>query len=119
MGIRLKLDENLPVSAAEILRAAGHDATTAAAEGLAGEPDRVIAAACREERRALVTLDQGLGNIRSYPPREYAGIIVLRPREQGLDSVLAMPRRLVMLLQVRSPEAALWILDSRRLRIRR
>ncbi len=83
MGIALKLDEKLPSSAAEILRSAGHDATTAAAEGLAGHADPLVAAACRREGRALVTLDQGLGNIRSYPPSEYAGIIVLRPCRAG------------------------------------
>jgi hypothetical protein len=34
--VRVKLDENLPVDLLGMLRAAGHDVTTVAEEGLAG-----------------------------------------------------------------------------------
>ncbi|MGH9105345.1 MAG: hypothetical protein ACRDZX_05815, partial [Acidimicrobiales bacterium] len=35
-AVRVKLDENLPADAADVLRAKGHDVETAAGEGLAG-----------------------------------------------------------------------------------
>ncbi|MDQ3931752.1 MAG: DUF5615 family PIN-like protein [Actinomycetota bacterium] len=37
--MRVKLDENLPVSAVELLRAAGYEVDTAPAEGLQGRGD--------------------------------------------------------------------------------
>lgn len=37
----VKLDENLPVSAASVLAAAGHDVDTVPGEQLAGRPDQV------------------------------------------------------------------------------
>jgi hypothetical protein len=57
---------------------------TAAEEELGGRPDGDVARRCQEEQRALVTLDLDFSSIRSYPPEDYAGIIVLR-----VGSVLA------------------------------
>ena len=65
MGVRLKTDENLPDSAAVLLRAAGHDVITALEEGLGGLEDPHVAGVCRAEERALVTLDRGLGEPRT------------------------------------------------------
>lgn len=42
--MKIKLDENLPVSAAAILQAAGHDVDTVTAEGLTGAPDLDVVA---------------------------------------------------------------------------
>jgi len=98
LGARFKTDENLPETAATLLRAAGHDVTTALEEGLGGVADPRVAAACRTERRALLTLDRGLGDIRAYPPAEYDGIVVLRLRVQDIDTILASVRHLLGLL---------------------
>lgn len=119
MGVKLKTDENLPDSAAALLRAAGHDVTTALVEGLGGAADPQVAAVCRGEARALVTLDRGLGDIRAYPPVDYHGIVVLRTHDQEIDTILALVRRLVPLLETQSLAGALWIVDERRVRIRR
>ena len=118
MGVKLKTDENLPASAAALLRAAGHDVTTALEEGLGGARDPRVAAACKEEGRAVVTLDRGLGDIRSYPPAAYHGIIVLRLRDQGIDNILRMVRRVVALLETQPVAGALWIVTESRVRIR-
>ncbi len=59
-GVKLKTDENLPDSAAALPRAAGHGVTTALEDGLGGVEDPRVAAVCRGEARALVTLDRGL-----------------------------------------------------------
>jgi predicted nuclease of predicted toxin-antitoxin system len=96
VGVKLKTDENLPDSAAALLRAAGHDVTTAFAEGLGGVADPRVAGVCRSEARVLVTLDRGLGDIRAYPPADYYGIIILRPHDQA---ILALVRRLLPLLR--------------------
>ena len=66
--MKFKLDENLPVSSAAILTGAGHDADTVTDEGLVGAPDRDVVVAATAEGRILISLDRGLGDIRTYPP---------------------------------------------------
>ena len=77
--MRAKLDENLPVEAAELLRSAGWECDTVHDEGLAGAGNPEVAAACRADTRLLFTLDLHFSDIRAYPPSEYVGIVVLRP----------------------------------------
>ena len=119
MASKLKTDENLPETVAVLLRAAGHDVTTAIEEGLGGVADPRVATVCLKEERALITLDRGLANIRSYPPADYHGFVVLRVREQSIDNILARVQQLITLLERQSIVGALWILDENRVRIRR
>ncbi len=116
--MRFKIDENLPMLAVEMLRKAGHDALTVHEQQMGGEPDPRLAAVCLAEERALLTLDLDFSDIRTYPPEDYAGIIVLRPRTQGQESVLRLLEGLVMLLRTERLSGNLWILHefSRRIR---
>jgi phosphoenolpyruvate carboxykinase (ATP) len=86
--MRAKLDENVPVEAAELLRAAGWTCDTVHDEGLGGAEDPKVAAACRVEGRVLFTLDLDFSDIRTYPPNEYVGIVVFRPAEPNRRMVL-------------------------------
>ena len=86
--MRFKVDENLPAEAAEILRTAGHDAMTVFDQELTGAPDPQVAAVCQSEQRAIVTLDLDFSDIRTYPPIDFPGIIVLRPRTQAKPTVI-------------------------------
>ena len=74
-----ELDENLPRSASQVLVAAGHDVDTVVDEDLAGATDPQVVAAAAATGRLLITMDRGLGDIRSYPPGSHAEILVLRP----------------------------------------
>jgi predicted nuclease of predicted toxin-antitoxin system len=87
--MRFKVDENLPNEIAIELCAAGHDAETVHAEGLTGADDSVILAHIQSEARTLLTLDKGIGDIRRYPPGQYHGIVLLRPRTTGRAATLA------------------------------
>ena len=80
-------------------------------EKLGGTADPQIAEVCRKETPALVTLDRGLGNIRAYPPADYHGIVVLRPRDQNVDAILALTQTFVALLETNSLAGALWIVE--------
>ena len=40
----------------------------------AGRPDNDIASVCKREGRALITLDLDFGDIRRYPPADYARV---------------------------------------------
>lgn len=85
--MKIKLDENLPRAAGQVLRNAGHDVDTVADEELSGAPDTQVVAASAKAGRLLISLDRGLGDVRAYPPGSHAGILVLRVAEQSAARV--------------------------------
>jgi predicted nuclease of predicted toxin-antitoxin system len=93
--MKLKVDENLPVEVADLLRAAGHDAVTVNDQRVGGAKDPDLASLLQRERRALVTLDSGFGDIRTYPPHQYSGLLVMRLPRQDKAFVLQVCQRLV------------------------
>lgn len=65
--LKFKVDENLPTAAVKVFAEAGHDALSVLDEQMGGEADATIAAVCRTEGRAIVTLDLDFADIRNYP----------------------------------------------------
>jgi len=116
--VRLKVDENLPVEVASLLRGVGHDAVTVREEGLAGTDDPALERICQGETRALLTADVGFGNIVAYPPMLSAGIIVLRLSRQDKPFVVSRVESLLPRLDTEPVAGRLWIVDDRRVRIR-
>jgi len=76
--VQFKIDENLPAEVADLLDKAGHRCETVDSEDLRGEADALIASACKKEHRALVILDTDFGDIRTFVPGQFYGIIILR-----------------------------------------
>jgi predicted nuclease of predicted toxin-antitoxin system len=79
--LKLKLDESLGKRLAELFQAAGHDAARVPDQQMAGATDSYLITRCREQDRAIVTLDLDFGNPLRFRPSEYPGIAVLRPSE--------------------------------------
>ena len=117
--MRFKIDENLPVEAAEILRAGGHECHTVYDERLGGAPDSLVYERCRRERRVLVTLDLDFSDIRAYPPHESPGIVVIRPTELDRDHVIRLFHKTLAAVDRDDVTGALWIVEEDRIRIRR
>lgn len=115
--MKFKVDENLPIEIAELLRSAGHEAHTVREEGMAGADDPILGSVLQRERRVLVTVDKDFSDIRAYPPSEYPGIIVLRARRQSKWLLLALARMVVPLLPAEPLEGTLWLVQPNRLRI--
>lgn len=113
-----KVDENLPVEVADLLRQVGYDAVTVLEQHLGGSPDPDIASVCREEGRVLITLDTDFADIRVYPPAQFPGLIVLRLNRQDKPHVLKVVNRLIPMLSSESLEHLLWIVEETRVRIR-
>ncbi len=116
--MRFKTDENIPLEAVDLLRAAGHDALSVFDESLAGRPDDHIASVCRQEDRTLITLDLDFSDIRTYPPADYPGLIVLRLARQSVPAVTRVLRRLLEVLATRNCAGQLWIVERDRIRVR-
>ena len=85
---------------------------------MVGKPDPQVAFVCQSEKRILVTLDLDFADIRTYPPSQYFGIVVLRPRNQSKPTVLDLVSKLIPLLTSEPLEGNLWILQESGLRIR-
>jgi predicted nuclease of predicted toxin-antitoxin system len=116
--LRFKIDENVPVEAAQLLVEAGYDCHTVHDERLVGATDEMVALACQAEARVLVTQDLDFADVRAYPPGTHPGIIVVRPRSPHRDGMLALLRRAIPLLRHEVLAGCLWVLDGDRLRIR-
>jgi len=116
--MRFKVDENLPIEVAVVLRQAGHDAAPVLEQDLGGSDDAQLAAVCQLESRILVTLDMDFSDIRNYPPAEFPGLVVLRLRRRDKPYVLDVFMRLMQVLDQEPIEGYLWIVEENRIRIR-
>ena len=116
--LKFKVDENLPLEAAQLLAGAGHDAVTVADQGMAGHPDTSVAAVCRREGRSLLTFDLDFADIRSYPPSDHAGIIVLRLARLDKLHALSVLQRLLPVLEQEPLTGKLWIVEETSVRVR-
>jgi len=86
--MQFKLDENLGNRGQERLREAGHDVMTVRKQRLCGRPDSHVIDVCTAEKRCLITLDLDFADTLTYPPEQYAGIILLRlPRKPMLSDI--------------------------------
>jgi predicted nuclease of predicted toxin-antitoxin system len=115
---KFKVDENLPTEAAELFTRAGHDAVTVGDQRMAGQPDSNLATVCQREGRAVVTLDLDFADIRTYPPVEYAGIVVLRLARLDKARVLSVLQRLLSVLEMEPLAGKLWIVEEAAVRVR-
>jgi predicted nuclease of predicted toxin-antitoxin system len=118
-ALRLKLDENMHTDLVPVLRKAGHDVEHACDEGLSGCTDPAVIEAATSEQRVLVTLDLDFSNLHAYRPGRYAGILVLRPRSQGYQSVLRVLMQALTRLGPEEFQGGLVVAEHHRIRVRR
>ena len=116
--MKLKLDENLSRSVAELCRTAGHDVMTVRDQGLRGAPDEQVFAVSAQEGRVLVTLDRDLGQVLRFQPSSSAGIIIIDAGPRASHrSLLDRTRELLAMLKTLSPDRSLWIVEPGRVRV--
>jgi len=96
----------------------GHEAVTVDDQRLVGASDRHLAEVCKTEGRVFVTLDLDFADIRTYPPDEHPGLIVLRLARQDKPHVLDVFRRTLKAVRQEPLEGRLWIVEEKRIRIR-
>jgi predicted nuclease of predicted toxin-antitoxin system len=81
--VKVKLDENIPVSLIEALTLLGHDVQTVIGQGLTGRTDREIWTQCQLEDRLLITQDLDFSDSRKFQPGSHAGIVLVRLQNPG------------------------------------
>lgn len=117
--MRIKVDENLPLSIARLFTDRGHQAETAIAEGLGGASDARVAESARAEDRLLVTLDRGFGDVRAYPPGSHPGIVVVRLADQCQTFVHAAVRSFLDQYDLADLRGCITIVQAGNIRVRR
>jgi|ADurb_Ile_02_Slu_FD_contig_21_1038128_length_725_multi_6_in_0_out_0_1 predicted nuclease of predicted toxin-antitoxin system len=117
--MRFKLDENLPWSISNIMIDYGYDVETVLSEGLNGCSDDKLINTCTREQRILITLDYDFADILAYPPQTYAGIIVIRAKNQNKSQIQVLITKLLILFEDYNPAGSLWIVEEDRVRIRK
>ncbi|PKO21527.1 MAG: hypothetical protein CVU38_14320 [Chloroflexi bacterium HGW-Chloroflexi-1] len=115
--MKFKIDENLPLEVAVLLRSANHQAITIHEQQMTGEADPRIIEVCQQEERALVTLDLDFANVRAYPPKQFHSNLVLRLHRQDKPHVLTAFRRALPLMQEQPVNRHLWIIEETRIRV--
>jgi predicted nuclease of predicted toxin-antitoxin system len=98
--MRFKLDECVPVELAGLFRAEGYGTETVVDEKLVGKSDRFLLDSYKTENRVFVTTDKGLGNIIEYPPKDFGGIVLLRPKGTNFESFKAVVSSLIDYLKL-------------------
>ncbi len=117
--MKLKLDENLPHDLADALTRQDHDVDTVLDEDLGGRKDPFVVQAATDDDRMIITLDRGVGDIRSFPPGSHAGVVVLRPSSQDPASILALVDRLLEVHELQEFSRCVVIVEPQRVRVRR
>lgn len=116
--MKFKLDENLGSIGKHALAAAGFDVMTVVEQGLSGTSDQDLFVICRDEDRALVTLDQDFAQTLRFLPDQSAGIIVLRTGGRVTPSSIEVCLlTLLAFLKTQKIERALWIVEPGRVRV--
>jgi len=116
--VKFKIDENLPVEFADVLRLAGYKVMTVIDQKLQGKADSEIIDKCSKEKFILVTLDLDFADIKLYPPKKYPGFIVLRVKLQDKWHLIEVFKNIINVLKQEKIKGRLWIVEETRIRIR-
>jgi len=110
--MRLKLDENIGRRGADLFKMAGHDVATVWDQRIASATDVSLIDICRNEGRALITLDLDFANPMRFSPDLYKGIAVLRlPHQASNEDLHGVMKTLIGRLERDSLEGKLWVVQ--------
>lgn len=86
--MNIKLDENLPLRLATLLKSLGHDVHTVHDERLVGHADGEIWESAQKESRFLITQDLDFSDTRRFAPGSHNGILLVRLRSPNRSSLI-------------------------------
>ncbi len=117
--MRVKVDEDLPRAAVQMLRDRGYEAVSVVEEGMGGWKDPALWQAVQAEQRFLVTADKGFADIRSCAPGTHAGVLLLRPDQDGIRPVVELLKRVLASYDLEALARTVTVVTPRGIRIRR
>lgn len=90
--MKIKLDENIPLSAKRALANISDDIHAVIDEGLVGVDDKTLWNICQNEQRFLITQDLDFSDTRKFLPGTHCGILLLRLKNPSANEI----KRLLM-----------------------
>ncbi|HKU74220.1 MAG TPA: DUF5615 family PIN-like protein [Pyrinomonadaceae bacterium] len=115
--MKIKLDHNLSRHLQSTLEVFGHDVDTAFSEGLARAADKEVLRKASDESRILFTLDTDFLNLKAYPPKGHAGIVVFRPTRQGALAIMKIVEAFVRSADLKKYRKRTAVVERTRIRI--
>jgi hypothetical protein len=115
--MKVKLDHNLSRHLRVAFEAFGHDVDTVFDEGLARATDKEVLHAALADDRILFTLDTDFLNLKRYPPKGHAGVVVFRPTRQGAVAVMKIVEAFVRSADLRKYRKRTALVERTRIRI--
>lgn len=117
--MKLKLDENIPLSLKGTLTEMGHSVHSVFDESLNGRPDPDLWAACQLEDRFLITQDIGFSNPLNYPIFTSAGVLVLRLKDDSRENLIQKITWAFNTEDIAAWSGQLVVLSDHKLRVRK
>ena len=119
MAFAIKVDEDLPRAALRLLQEHGYDAVSVIDQKMGGWKDPPLWNVVQDEQRFLVTADKGFADIRAHPPGKHAGILLLRPDEDGIRPIIDLLSRVIVSYKLDELAGSVTVATPRGIRIRR
>jgi len=116
--VRFLDDENLPRRFAEMLRAAGHDASHVAERNLAGATDESVIALAVEERAVLVTDDADFAAMLVLGELRFPSAVLFRDQHRRPELLARLLLENLEQINYSLTEGAIAIFDPARVRVR-
>jgi predicted nuclease of predicted toxin-antitoxin system len=119
MTFAIKVDEDLPLAAVHLLRERDYNAVSVIDQQMGGWKDPPLWTVVQEESRFLITADKGFADIRKYPPGTHAGILLLRPDEDGIRPIIDLLAKVLASYKMDNLSRSVTVVTPRGIRIRR
>jgi len=113
------LDADMPKRCNDVVRRAGHEATDVRDIGLGTAADTEIASYAARHQLCILTCDFDLADIRDFPPRDYAGIVVLTLPVHATEDVICEILANFLSHMPSSLQGCLVVVDKKYFRVRR
>ena len=117
--MKIKLDENLPLSLSSTLKSLGHNVHTVFEQDLVGARDREIWAAVQKEGRFLITQDLDFSDVRHFTPGEHHGLLLVRLHSPDRGSLVRRVEQVFRDEQVDDWEGCFVVATERKIRVLR
>ncbi len=115
----IKVDEDLPRRVTALLRANGYQADSVWDKGMAGWKDGALWQRIQAENRFLITADKGFANLRTYPPGTHAGVMLLRPDQDGIGPIIMLLESVIKHYDLSILSGTITVVTPRGVRVRR
>jgi predicted nuclease of predicted toxin-antitoxin system len=119
MPPEIKVDEDLPEDVARLCVAAGYIAHTVRQQGWGGSKDADLWERVQDEGRWLLTADKGFGDVRTYVPGTYIGIILLRAVIESRRRYIELAEVTLRSVRLEDMAGCLVVVTPRGIRVRR